>query len=212
MSRTDAHVPWWVRAPWYEPSHSSHTYQSCNLPDGPVRANPKRRPTIVGPIHDNRTRLALTYHRTEGRTIMPLLYTTVSGLAVNSGSFNGDAVAVLNIQGTGYGRKWMIIVSDEDYATVGEFAAGRLETESISDSDDYPLRVLETAYVWVHDQATKRGWRVLAWNADEYPTNQRPHFIAAQVLIGSEAFVPTPGVVYADEMTLDQVMSGLGRP
>lgn len=44
MSRTDAHVPWWVRATWYEPSHGSHTYQSCNLPNGPVRGNPKRRP------------------------------------------------------------------------------------------------------------------------------------------------------------------------
>lgn len=44
MSRTDAHVPWWVRATWYEPSHSSHIYQPCNLPDVPVRSNPRRRP------------------------------------------------------------------------------------------------------------------------------------------------------------------------
>lgn len=48
MSRTDAHVPYWVWASWYEPSH--HLYcpnrmgarhrwkiEPCNLPKQPVR-------------------------------------------------------------------------------------------------------------------------------------------------------------------------------
>lgn len=50
MSRTDAHTPWWVRAPWYEPVH--HLYcpnyvrrswqkglnlKPCDLPESPVR-------------------------------------------------------------------------------------------------------------------------------------------------------------------------------
>ena len=50
MSRTDAHVPWWARAPWYEPAHHLYCsyyvrrswqrgpeYKPCNLPERPVR-------------------------------------------------------------------------------------------------------------------------------------------------------------------------------
>lgn len=45
MSRTDAHTPWWVVAPWYEPWHFRCPYslwgrdwsRECTLPDEPVR-------------------------------------------------------------------------------------------------------------------------------------------------------------------------------
>ena len=39
MSRTEAHAPWWTRAPWYEPSHGlwCNRRYVCDLPDRPVR-------------------------------------------------------------------------------------------------------------------------------------------------------------------------------
>lgn len=48
MSRTDAHTPWWVTAPWYEPHHGlwCNRRYVCNLPERPVR-HAGRRPNRV---------------------------------------------------------------------------------------------------------------------------------------------------------------------
>lgn len=39
MSRTEAHTPWWVRAPWYVPYHGLWCGRRyvCDLPERPVR-------------------------------------------------------------------------------------------------------------------------------------------------------------------------------
>lgn len=135
---------------------------------------------------------------------MPLPYNTAHALEVPTEAFNADGIAVINISGGRYGGHWDI----NAFATGDDEPIGEIQTCYDLDRSDltkdarYPDLAVDTAYVWLHDMVKTRGWRLLTWDSLNagYGPNERPYFMAARALIGSEDFVSAPGVKYADEI------------
>lgn len=104
MSRTDAHVPWWVRAPWYEPVHHlycpnvthnrfwqkrSHT-EPCTLPERPVRHSGGRTRVYVPlcawrPVHPGWRQSRRIYGNTVPRWYMEHVWHNPERVRVRDG-------------------------------------------------------------------------------------------------------------------------------
>lgn len=134
---------------------------------------------------------------------MPLSYVLRTPLDVPAPAFNDNAIAVIEIRGSRYGGDWVITAN----AASAPEPLGKIETSydmtrrDMTQDERYPDLAVDTAYVWLHDHVTKHGWRLLSWDNHNkrIPADEKPYFMAAQALIGSEDFVPAPGVKYADE-------------
>lgn len=135
---------------------------------------------------------------------MPLHYDVEEELNIPNEAFNADAIAAIDINGSRYGGDWIISAStrcvDE---SLGEIHTSYDRSRcDLTQDERYSDLAADTAYVWLHDFVKKHGWRLLAWqnfNSQMGP-DERPYFVSVRVLIGSDKFVPAPGVKYADEI------------
>ena len=142
---------------------------------------------------------------------MPLPYDTSKTLRIPTEAFNDNGIAVLDIHGGRYDGHWVIDAfiaganKRSDEPEIGGIeTCYDLQRDDLTKDDRYPDLAVDTAYVWLNDEMKKLGWRLLAWdnfNGQQDP-GMRPYYIAARVVIGSDKFVPSPGVKYADEMTV----------
>lgn len=144
---------------------------------------------------------------------MPLAAHTIDDLDVQDDAFNADGLAVVFVSGVRYGGDWVIRASaSADGPSFGEFETSAGDSKVRMQADPrYPDLAIESAFVWLIDQARGRGQRVVDFKChnDRYGAGERPYFCLAQATIANSSFTPVPGVTYADEMTLDAVM---GRP
>lgn len=134
---------------------------------------------------------------------MPLHYDVEEELNIPAELFNADAIAVIDINGGRYGGDWVISASAR---TVDE-SLGQINTShdrshhDLTQDERYPDLAADTAYVWLHDHVKKHGWRLLTWECfnNQMGPDERPYFMSVRAAIGSDKFVPAPGVKYADE-------------
>jgi hypothetical protein len=140
---------------------------------------------------------------------MPLPIASSENLNIPAGDFNGDGLAVVMLSGGRYGGDWAV------HALIDGDSLGVLHTEvddrrkhELQSDPGYPDRAIETAYIWLTGEMKRQGMRVVSFEChnSKYGPDERPYFCLAQAIVASEAFVPAPGVTYADEMTLDAVM------
>jgi hypothetical protein len=141
---------------------------------------------------------------------MPLAIESAKALNIPETAFNADGLAVLTVPGARYGGDWSVSFRGTGDAELGSVftSAGRSKRELESDPR-YPYLAIETAFIWLIGQAREHGWRVVSWECFNscYGENERPFFCLARAIVASPAFVPEPGVTYADELTLDAVMA-----
>jgi hypothetical protein len=144
---------------------------------------------------------------------MPLPIAVSEDLAVPGSMFNEDGLAVLMLSGGRYGGDWVIGVGSLPYGEhdpIGELrtAVDERRKQELLHDPGYPDRAIESAFIWLMDQAKRQGLRVVGFENmnSRYSESERPFFCLAQAVIASRAFEPAPGVTYADEMTLDAVM------
>jgi hypothetical protein len=138
---------------------------------------------------------------------MPLPYEVTAELEIPASLFNRHAIAVVVVQGVRAGGDWHVNVSTlADRNVRGGFATSHPQSTSLAAEVWYPRLGHETAFIWLNDQVKQRGWSLLQYIKIEYAPSERPYFFAAQVAVGSELFLPALGVMYAGELTLDQVM------
>lgn len=135
---------------------------------------------------------------------MPLPYNVNDALDIPAEAFNADGIAVIEIRGGRYGGDWVISASaGRADGTIGEIeTCYDLSRDDLTKDERYPDLAVDTAYVWLHGEMKQRGWRLLAWenfNAHCGP-DERPYFMAARAVVGSDKFVPAAGVKYADEI------------
>lgn len=135
---------------------------------------------------------------------MPLHYDVEEELNIPAELFNADAIAIININGGRYGGDWVISAS----ARGVDESLGQINTShdrsryDLTQDERYPDLAVDTAYVWLHDHVKKHGWRLLVWENfnSQIGPDERPYFAYARAVIGSDKFVPAPGVKYADEI------------
>jgi hypothetical protein len=147
---------------------------------------------------------------------VPLPVSSSNPLAVPADQFNADGLAVVFLSGGRYDGDWIVAASTAaDGPQLGGFTteAGAALTE-LKNDPAYPDRAIETAFIWLHSQSARLGWRVVGFEClnDQYEPGERPYFALARAVIASGAFTPAPGVIYADAMTLDEVMAGMATP
>jgi hypothetical protein len=149
---------------------------------------------------------------------MPLPVGSSENLSIPAGQFNGDGLAVIMLSGGRYGGDWVIGASaSDDGPRLGEFMTEAGSSRTALERDPrYPDLAIETAFTWLMGEAPKRGWRVVGFEClnDQYGEAERPYFCLARAVVASGKFKPSPGVTYADEMTLAAVMgygAGAGR-
>ena len=135
---------------------------------------------------------------------MPLPYDVTEPLQLPRGHFNADAIAVITIQGGRYGGHWVInAFADDPNETVGRIdTCYDLQRADLTKDERYPQLATDTALIWLNDETKRRGWRLLTWDSfnDRYGPDEKPFFMAARALIGSENFVPSGGVQYLDDV------------
>ena len=122
-------------------------------------------------------------------------------LALDDTAFNDDGLAALLVSGSRYGGDWQMAASTcAGNSPCGSFWTARPGSVS-PDDPGYPDHAVAAAFAWLAGQARDRGWRVLLWENlnDAYAPAERPYFTLARAVLGSERFVPQPGVQYADE-------------
>ena len=122
-------------------------------------------------------------------------------LELDDTAFNDDGLAGLLVSGSRRGGDWqMAAASAAGNSPCGSFWTARPGSVS-PDDPGYPDHAVAAAYAWLAGQARDRGWRVLLWENlnDAYRPAERPYFALARAVLGSERFVPLPGVQYADE-------------
>lgn len=140
---------------------------------------------------------------------MPLPVSSNEDLSIPASEFNEHGLAVIMLSGGWYGGDWVIGASAEDAGRLGGFEtdAGSSKPELQRDPR-YPYLAIETAFIWLMGEAPKHGWRVVGFECfnDRYGEAERPYFCLARAVVASEQFRPSPGVTYADEMTLEAVM------
>jgi hypothetical protein len=142
---------------------------------------------------------------------VPLPVSSSNPLAVPADQFNADGLAVVFLSGDRYGGDWIVAVSAAaDGPRLGGFTT-EADAALAQLKNDYPDRAIETAFIWLHSQSARLGWRVVGFEClnDQYEPGERPYFALARAVIANEAFTPAPGVIYADAMTLNEVMAGM---
>jgi len=140
---------------------------------------------------------------------MPLGVSSSTGLDIPAGTFNSDGLAVIMLSGGRYGGQWVITVSAQaDGPQFGEFWADS-DGRVLTGDPRYPDLAIETAFIWLMAEAPPRGWRVVSFENlnRHYGPGERPYFCLARAIIASSSFTPQPGAVYADQMTLAEVMA-----
>jgi hypothetical protein len=135
---------------------------------------------------------------------MPLHYEVETELTVPAEAFDANAIAVIDFNGGRYGGDWVISAStrcvDE---SLGEIHTSYDRSRyDLTKDVRYPNLAADTAYVWLHDFVKKLGWRLLSWDNfnSQMGPDERPYFVSVRAVIGSDKFVPAPGVKYADEL------------
>lgn len=135
---------------------------------------------------------------------MPLPYEVHEALQVSTSSFNDDGLAVLMVHGGRYGGDWEINarLSSDDPSREPRGSIGTSRGRTSTKDERYPDLALDSAFVWLNDEAKKRGWRLVHWESlnDNFPSDQKPYFVLARALLANERFVPAEGVIYADEI------------
>jgi hypothetical protein len=144
---------------------------------------------------------------------VPLPVSSSNPLAVPADQFNADGLAVVFLSGGRYGGDWIVAASTgADGPRLGAFTteAGAALAQ-LKDDPAYPDRAIETAFIWLRGQSARLGWRVVGFEClnNQHGPRERPYFALARAVIANEAFTPAPGVIYADAMTLDEVMAGM---
>jgi hypothetical protein len=122
--------------------------------------------------------------------------------------FNEDHIAVLLVIRSRYGGQWKIDMLSQREHPNQAVASGTIETfhdhqrDDLTDSSRYPQLGFDTALVRLLAETREKNWRLLTWKSvnDQVPENAQKFTIGAQVLLGSDQFVPAPGAVYADEV------------
>jgi hypothetical protein len=141
---------------------------------------------------------------------MPLAVASAEALNIPESAFNADGLAVIMVPGGRYGGDWSIRFVGPDDAKCGEiFTSAPDRSKQVLQSDRaYPDRAIETAFTWLVGQAREQGLRVAGWECfnSQYAEAERPYFCLARAIVASKAFIPEPGVTYADEQTPDAVM------
>lgn len=139
---------------------------------------------------------------------MPLHYEVTELLTIPAAEFNENHIAVLLVVGNRYGGQWKINLLSQREHPNEAVALGTIETfydhqrDDLTDSPRYPQLGLDTALIWLLAETKEKGWRLLTWKDvnDQVPEDAKKFTIGAQVLLGSDQFVPAPGVEYADEI------------
>jgi len=141
---------------------------------------------------------------------MPLPCIPGADLQIPPDVFSSDGLAVLLLQGGRYGGDWHIAVTTAADQTdcLGSFQTAPHQQQELLTDPRYPWLAIETAFIWLMAQAQEHGWRVVSWDClnGHYGPDEAPYFCAASAIVANEAFIPQPGVTYADQQTLDQVM------
>jgi hypothetical protein len=140
---------------------------------------------------------------------MPLPVASAEALSIPETAFNADGLAVLAIPGGRYGGDWSIsfMAGDVNCGSLSTSVDDRRKRELQSDPG-YPDRAIETAFIWLIGQTREQGLRVVGWECfnSRYAEAERQFFCLARAIVAGKAFIPAPGVTYADEMTLDAAM------
>ena len=140
---------------------------------------------------------------------MPLPVASAEALDIPESAFDGNGLAVLMIPGGRYGGDWTVSVmaGDINCGSLSTTAPERSKRELLSDPG-YPDRAIETAFIWLISETRKQSLRVVSWEClnSQHSPAECPYFCLARAIVASETFTPAPGVTYADEMTLDEVM------
>jgi hypothetical protein len=138
---------------------------------------------------------------------MPAPYTTYQGLQIPAGSFNHDGIAELLVRGLHMGPQWVIRAFPEqdpldswgcvftDYPRSGTTLSFLIQPD-----DHSATQALDSAFVWLKDEARTHDWRVIRWerlNRPLPPWEQEP---LARAQVADHRFVPVDGVTYADEL------------
>ncbi|MFI5867094.1 hypothetical protein [Streptomyces sp. NPDC051546] len=139
---------------------------------------------------------------------MPLHYEVIDPLTIPVTEFNENHIAVLHVVGNRYSGQWKIDVLSQQERSGEAAALGTIEAfhdhqrDDLTDSPRYPQLGLDTAIIWLLTETKEKGWRLLLWEdaSDKVPEDARKFTIGARVALGGDQFVPTPGVVYADEV------------
>lgn len=111
---------------------------------------------------------------------MPLPYIVAKPLApIPPDRFNADGLAGLIVAGGRYGGHWVLNAS-----FTPEEVIGTIETEQ----DDRPSMAVDTAYVWINDEAARIGLKIVHFESmnDRYPPDQAPYFAAAQFILAGK--------------------------
>ena len=131
-------------------------------------------------------------------------------LSIPESAFNDNGLAVIMVPGGRYGGDWSVNFMGPDDAKLGSIftSVDERSKQALLSDPGYPDRAIETAFIWLTGQAREHGWRVVSWECfnSQYAEAERPFFCLARAIVASETFTPAPGVTYADEMTLDEVM------
>ena len=140
---------------------------------------------------------------------MPLQVRSAEVLDIPETAFNEHGLAVLMLPGGRYGGDWSIsyMAGDAKCGSLFTSVDDRRKRELEKDPG-YPDRAIETEFIWLTGAAQEQGLRVVGFEClnSQYGEAERPFFCLARVVVASKAFVPSPGVTYADEQTLDAVM------
>jgi hypothetical protein len=141
---------------------------------------------------------------------MPLPVGSSEPLSIPATEFNEHGLAVIMLSGGRYGGDWVIGASvSADGPVLGEIRTEAGSSRPTLEPDPrYPYLAIETAFAWLRGEAGRLGLRVVGFEClnDQYGPAERPYFCLAQAIVASGEFIPAPGAVYADEMTLDAVM------
>lgn len=134
---------------------------------------------------------------------MPLDHRTITPLEIPNAAFNADGLAVLLLRGTRETGTWVI-----QAAAGGEVGLGQLQTlipeqGGFLDDPHYPDLAVETAFIWLNEQARRQGWRVVSWECLNayYDPEERPLYCAARAVVVNRTFIPV-----RDEQTLELIM------
>ena len=136
---------------------------------------------------------------------MPLNFIETALLAYPTvGTFNTDGLRAITIQGARYGGKWVIILPEPFGGAIECEADDRLMADP-----RYPDLAVESLFIWLRQATKAAGLRLVDWKVlnGQIPDGERPYFCAASAVFADATFVPAPGVVYADEWTLDRAMA-----
>lgn len=113
---------------------------------------------------------------------MPLAYEVTKALDIPATNYNADGLASLVVHGGRYGGSWQIsaLADNEPLGTI------------FTSPDDRPAMAIDTALVWLNDETTRAGLRLVHFEdcGDQLPAGERPFFIIGRAVVANAGFVP----------------------